>query len=321
VTIGGDLWEEEHVRRDTLASVTHELGQLRVPVLIVCGNHDPLLAGGSYGRAVWPDNVVIAPIRTPSRHDFGDVAIWAVSWGGGDMSARALDHLDIPRDGRTHLALLHGTAPTAPFAEEKAMYFPFDPNALRAAGIQHVLAGHIHQASDHGGVVYPGSPEPLGWGEQRGRHCVAIVDVSEGSVDVELVDINSTHFETRELDCSGCASSAAVVERLVSVSAAPDVFLRLELVGEVAADCEVDVTQLAATRRIEFACLKVVDKTEPMLDIEARIDRKSLDGLFTRKMRERIDSAPDDRSRRISELALEAGLRAVDGRETVLRVG
>ena len=28
VTIGGDLWEEEHVRADTCNSVAHELGQL-----------------------------------------------------------------------------------------------------------------------------------------------------------------------------------------------------------------------------------------------------------------------------------------------------
>src|SRR3954468_18053229 len=59
VTIGGDLWEEEHVLADTRRSVAHELGRLGIPVLIICGNHDPLRPGGSYLRTPWPDNVTI----------------------------------------------------------------------------------------------------------------------------------------------------------------------------------------------------------------------------------------------------------------------
>src|SRR3954447_14150751 len=50
VTIGGDLWEDENVTPDTRSSVAHELGQLDVPVVLVAGNHDPLLRGGTYQR-------------------------------------------------------------------------------------------------------------------------------------------------------------------------------------------------------------------------------------------------------------------------------
>ena len=57
VTIGGDLWEEEHVTTDTRNSVVYELEQLHRQVLIICGNHDPLIPGGTYARVRWPDNV------------------------------------------------------------------------------------------------------------------------------------------------------------------------------------------------------------------------------------------------------------------------
>lgn len=320
VTIGGDLWEEEHVRADTRASVAHELAALALPVLIICGNHDPLLAGGSYRRTTWPRNVQIAPIRTLHRFDFDSIAIWAVSWGGGDLSARALEHLEIPADGCVHLALLHGTAPTNPFAEETDTYFPFDPASLREAGITQVLAGHIHQASDHDGVVYPGSPEPLGWGD-HGRHCIALLEIGGDGLTTELIDLNKTTFETREVDCSGCESSAAVAARLTGLNEDPDLFLRVRLVGEIAPDCEIDVANLAISRGGNFASLEFVDATEPMLDIAARIERKSLDGLFTRKLLKQIESAQDPRARRIAQMALEAGLRAVERRERVLRVG
>jgi DNA repair protein SbcD/Mre11 len=321
VTIGGDLWEEEHVRADTRASVAHELGQLDVPVLIVCGNHDPLVPGGSYSRTAWPANVQVVPLRSLREFRYGDVSIWSVSWGGGDLSPRVLEHFDAPGDGRRHVALLHGTAPTAPFAEEAGGYFPFNPRRLREAGISVCLAGHIHAASFVDGVVYPGSPEPLGWAE-RGRHCVAIVEVGE-EVDVELVDVNKTRFETVEVDCSGCESSAEVDDRIDRALAQGDgnLFLRVRLVGVVGPDCDVDTLHVGGSRRTSFALLQIEDATETSLDIEGRLERKSLDGLFTRKLLEEIESAPDERARRIARLALEAGLRAVEGREPVLHVG
>ena len=63
VTIGGDLWEDEHVTPDTRRFVASELKDLDLPVLMICGNHDPYLAGGNYARSAWPTNVQI------SRHD------------------------------------------------------------------------------------------------------------------------------------------------------------------------------------------------------------------------------------------------------------
>ena len=161
-----------------------------------------------------------------------------------------LDHFAAPDDDRTHLALLHGTAPTAPFANEAHGYFPFDPQKLRAAGISLCLAGHIHAASHREGVVYPGSPEPLGWGE-RGRHCAAIVDVVAGN-QVELIDVNKTRFESREIDCSGCASSASVRERIEDLlgQGDGDLLLRVKLVGEVGPDCEVNLRECPRVQAI-----------------------------------------------------------------------
>lgn len=320
VTIGGDLWEEEHVRADTRASVAHELGRLGLPVLLICGNHDRLIPGGSYHRTTWPDNVQIAPIGSLHEFQFGNVSVWAMSWGGRDLSSRLLDHFDVPDDGRVHLALLHGTTPTSPFAEQGG-YFPFDPKQLQRAGVSVCLAGHVHAASYVEGVVYPGCPEPLGWGDP-GPHCVAVVDVG-AEVEVNLIPINKTRFETCDIDCTDCASSASIEERVERAVGEGDesVFLRARLIGEVGPDCEIDVARLGASRRATFASLQFEDATEPSLSIHARVERRSLDGLFTRKLLQQAEAAPDERSRRLARLALEAGLRAIDGKETILRVG
>lgn len=322
VTIGGDLWEEEHVLADTRRSVAHELGQLGLPVLIICGNHDPLRPGGSYLRTTWPDNVTIAERGRLREHKYGAASMWAVSWGASaDLSQRMLETVELNSAGRTHLLLIHGTAHGAAFSSDA--YFPFAPEVVDQAGFALCLAGHVHCAATLGRVVYPGSPEPLGWGED-GRHCAALVECRGAAADVELVDVNQTRYETRVLDCSGCGSSAEVDERLRATLTDADaaaVFVRLRLTGEVSADCKLDVEHVAAAHGVRYRALVVEDATEPLLDVAERAERKGLDGLFVRKLRERLDAASGDVERRRVELALEAGLRAIEGRKDILRVG
>ena len=321
VTIGGDLWEEEHVLADTRESVAHELRQLRLPVLIVCGNHDPLRPGGSYRRTSWPDNVAIADLRRLREYTYRDVSVWAVSWGARqDLSQRMLENVELV-DGRTHLLLIHGTANGSAFGSDA--YFPFAPEVVEQSGFALCLAGHVHGAKIVGRVVYPGSPEPLGWGEENGRHCAAVIECSGSTADVQLVDVNQTRFETRTLDCSGCGSSAEVDARLRHALADGDVdalFLRLRLIGEVSADCKLDVEHVAAAHGASYRALAVEDATEPLLDVAARAERRGLDGLFVRKLQERLAVAAGEGERRRIELALEAGVRAIEGREVILRV-
>jgi exonuclease SbcD len=321
ITIGGDLWEEEHVRPDTRSSVAHELSRLGVPVLIVCGNHDPLRPGGSYLRTEWPVNVTIANRGQLEEYRYGDVSIWAVSWGAGELSERLLKKVEVEPDGRTALLLIHGTVRGTAFESEA--YFPFDESAVERAGFALCLAGHVHSAVQRGRVVYPGSPEPLGWGDEGREHCAALVDCDGQTTRVELVPVNLTRYETRVLDCSGCGSSAAVEDKIRGKLADDDaasIFLRLRLTGEVSPDVAVDSDRIVRTYETSYRAVVVEDATRPLLNVAARADRTGLEGLFVRKLRERIEAGENEDERRRSELALEAGLRAIEGREDVLRV-
>jgi DNA repair exonuclease SbcCD nuclease subunit len=321
ITIGGDLWEEEHVRADTRASVAHELGALGIPVLIVCGNHDRLLPGGSYRRTTWPTNVTVADQGVVTEHPHGEVSVWALSWGGGELSPQLIETLEVPSDGRTHILLVHGTAHGTGYGAGES-YLPFDAERVREAGFAACLAGHIHCAVETAATVYPGSPEPLSWAED-GRHCVALVDAGAGEARVALLDVNFTRFETREIDCSSCGSSAEVEARLapkLDDQDAERILLRVTLVGEVDPECAIDVARIRRRHGSRYAALLVRDATEPTLDISARSAGRGLDGMFVRALQERIEGATGPLERRRFELALEAGLRALDDRDVILRV-
>lgn len=318
VTIGGDLWEDENVTADTRKSVAHELAGLGLPVAIICGNHDPNLPGGNYSPTDWPANVHVFARDEPSEFRFGGVSVWGLSWTGGSLTADFLDRFRAPEDDRQHLLLLHGTAHAQAHFADRGAHCPFDPARIRQCGFALCLAGHIHAGDRSGDVVYPGSPEQLGWGA-AGRHGFALIDVGPAHVEVQLVDTATRRYQERDLDCTGASSSAAVAERLAeALSQLPEadhLCLRVDLVGEVEPSCEVSVDELSEPHARRFAALVLRDRTRPGYDLDALARQPTVQGRFVRRLTERMEIAASEDDRAKLELALRAGLRALDGRK------
>ncbi|MGE5282730.1 MAG: metallophosphoesterase family protein [Chloroflexota bacterium] len=321
VTIGGDLWEDEHVSPDTRRFVSNELGELDCPALMICGNHDPNLPGGNYARTAWPNNVHLFPSETLAEYPLDEeVSIWGVSWGGGQLSAKPLLQQPPPLDlDRANLLLLHGTAESS--GEDG--HCPFNGATVREAGFAHCLAGHIHAAETNADYTYPGSPEPLGWGE-LGRHCCAVVEVTDGHIEVRLEDVGEHRYEILEVDCEGAEHSAEVAERLAAAlpeNERGELHLRAMLGGEVDPDCWIAPSELRELHAERFAELAVEDHTHPGHDLEALASKPSASGHFVRRMQEQIAAEPEEGRRQLLESALRSGLRALDGQERIVDVG
>jgi DNA repair protein SbcD/Mre11 len=322
VTIAGDLWEDEHVTADTRGFVAYEFERLGLPVLIACGNHDPQLPGGHYARTPWPDNVHLFPGDALTEFPLGDLSVWGLSWRGSPLSPAFLDTFHVPDADRTHLLLLHGTARTAPLGVGDDEYAPFEPAQIDRCGFALCLAGHIHAAAQTGRVVYPGSPEPLGWGD-TGRHTVALIEAHAGEATVEFIDVNMRRYEQRRVDCGGATSSAEVLDRLITALGDPDpqaVCLRVDLVGQIGVDCQIDVQQLASLAGERYAALTIDDRTVPEFDLDGLAGQQDATGYFVRSLLNQIERATDERERDVLRLALTSGLHALNGRRDVLGV-
>ncbi len=320
VTIGGDLWEDEHVTADTRAWLAGALARCGRPVVLIAGNHDPLRPGGPYGRTSWPQNVHLFPAGALTEFRAGNLSVWGVSWGAEPLPLSGLlAGFRVPADGRRHVLLVHGTADGHGFAADEGAAGFFTGRAVRDAGFALCLAGHIHRASVRDGVVYPGSPEPLGRSE-TGRHCVALVDGD----DVELLDVNTWRYEDRTTSCEGAASGADVERSVVAALSDADpenVFLRLTLRGTVERGCDVDVAGLEAAHGGRYARLELRDATRPAFDLHALAAQPTAVGRFVARLQERIaEAAGDPEATATLELALELGVRAMHEDEVLAHV-
>jgi DNA repair exonuclease SbcCD nuclease subunit len=313
VTIGGDLWEDEHVTPDTIRWVADRLEHAGRPVVIVAGNHDPMYPGGPFDRAPFGANVTVLGAGDGlERVDVGSATVWGSSWRRGiALTARALEGFHVPADGRRHMLFLHGTC-GAPF--DSTPHCPFTVEDVRRAGFDLCLAGHLHAGGVRDGlVVYPGSPEPLTWSE-NGRHTAAVVDLPPvGQPRVELVDVNTGRFAVLRVDVTGAASSADVertaLDAIRELGDPDGLHLRLELEGRVEPGCEpchprVRETLCAAGP----TSVELHDHTRPAFDLDALSRGSGARAIFVTRMRERL-AAGDD----VAELALELGLRALEG--------
>lgn len=323
VTIGGDLWEDEHVTPDTRRFVATELSNLELPVVMICGNHDPYLAGGNYARTKWPDNVRLCRRDTPTEFRFGLVSLWAVSWVGGLLDLGFLERFVCPRDDRLHLLLIHGTAAGVPGPiDSESAAASFDPVLVTKANFALCLAGHIHAGAQLGPVVYPGSPEPLGWGE-IGRHAVALIDIAHGAANSVLLDVNQRRYIVRDVDCDDAISSTILEQRVNVALTDPDpasVYLRLNLRGQIASDCDMDTAALEEACRGNYSALQIRDLTFPEYDLSSFESQSTATGHFVRSLRAKIEGTNDLTEKNRLEHALRLGLHALHGRKELIHV-
>ena len=311
VVLAGDVYEHASVTADTVAFLAGELERAEVPVLVTPGNHDPYVAGSAWQLAAWPANVHVFASNRVEAFELGDgVVVWGAAFCAATAPAGIPDGFSAPSDGRTHLLAIHAALTGERWADE-GRHRSVTRAQLRATNVARVLLGHFHDGYDDGMLCYPGSPEPLGWGERHGDHGASIVTVAAAGVTARHVPIATRRYVERTVSVAGAAGSSDV-EALVSAEATREqgACLRLILEGEVAPGCAIDRDALSERFGADLEQLVVVDRTRPAYDLQVIARERSVRGRFVARMLERDDALAGE--------AVLAGLRALDGHAEVL---
>ncbi|MDO5512940.1 exonuclease SbcCD subunit D [Corynebacterium sp.] len=230
IVIAGDVFDSNSLSAQTLGRALEALRALPVPVYLLPGNHDPLVADS-----------VLALIDVPGVHLLDDTSAVPVAEGvevvGAPLRARTAA-TDLVRDA------LQGLEPTEKIrimvahGQAEARSHDFRPDLIDLGYVESRLAdgtidflalGDTHSAQpvgDSGRVWFSGSPEvtdfrdhaTAGGGENNSGRAL-VVEVSKGQATVTEVEVGQWRFEALDHELMGMAD---VEEFLAALDAYPD---------------------------------------------------------------------------------------------------
>ncbi len=265
LTIGGDLYESERAGPQTFRFLAEQFARFRKPVFVAPGNHDPYGPGSLFARKDLPSNVRIFNEASWRAYPLAaEVTLWGFGHTAGDPG-RPFAEARFERNG-TQIALVHGSD-EARCPPKKRVTAPFNTSEVVASGASLLLTGHYHggYVVSQGGkpvLAYPGSPEPIKFGEGPG-HGALEVRVDGGAIAVRPILIARTRMVDLDCDLSGVEHEHGAFERIRPVLAdyGLDDFVRLRLTGNVAEGTRIDRALIEERLGAALGSLEVNDET------------------------------------------------------------
>ena len=317
VTVGGDLYEHDRVTPDTANFIGQAFTRLAPRrVLVAPGNHDAYVPDSLYWRLEWPDNVHVFETMTWGAVQADGCRFWGVGHRGLAIRDNLMADLRVDGGG-TNIGLMHGSDMSA-VPQGKDAHCPFERADIERSGADFVLLGHYHEMrlrpADGPKYGYPGSPEPLNFGEE-GTHYVLLAEAGQGGVTVEPVPINEVSYRTAQVDLAGLTTSDAVRERIQAVSqnaAAPVDIVRVVLTGQPEGELDLDTEGLLHGCATYFRYREIDRRTVAAFELEQIRDGATTRGAFLRLMEGRVAKASEN-ERYVLAQAVQYGLQAFAG--------
>ena len=301
--LSGDLFDGPPSRESVLA-LQEALGSLEIPVCIAPGNHDPFTADSVWNREVWPENVRIFTRQTPESLVFPELncRVWGAAFLGAEAPS-LLEHFRAQGPEAWQIGLFHGD-PT----QVSSPYNPVTSDQIRRSGLHYLALGHIHKGGSFtlGDTLcaWPGCPMGRGF-DETGIKGVLSVTLEPDRGDMRFVPLDGIRFydETAHPQDLG---------KLLPALGSAD-YYRITLVGES------EPVDLAALQKefARFPNLILRDRTVPPLDLWASAGRDTLEGIYFGLLKEALEAADPEESRRIL-LAAKLSRQILEGQEVTL---
>lgn len=324
ITMGGDLYEQERFTRDTGEFLREQFRRAApIKIFISPGNHDPWMPDSLYQYLEWPHNVSIFQTTEFSQVSIkSGITLWGMAHPTFSYHKNPLADFQVSGNG-INILLFHG-ADISKVPNGKRAHAPFRLEHLEATGADMALMGHYHRGR-YGKIgevnhIYPGSPEPLGFGESTGEHSAALIEISEGAVAVERVAVSRHKFRQAKVDITGCSTRELVknrIEACVEETADQQTFLRIELAGQVETGIELDLNILQEFTGPGCGHIQLIDHTLPSFDLERIGEEKTVRGQFVRKIQSLMKDAEEEKKKKLMK-AMFCGLNAFEGQHAFL---
>ena len=297
VLISGDVFDSPDAR-ESISLVREALAVCAVPVFIAPGNHDYLTSMSPWLREAWPENVHIFPPGL-SWVDIPDLDCRVYGAGYRGMESPALlENFRAEGQARYRLMVLHGDP-----QRTQSPYCPVTGAQVRDSGLVYLALGHIHKSGSFSAgetlCGWPGCPMGRGY-DETGEKGIYVADI-DGTASIRFVPLDTPRFYDLEGD-------ADELENLLPPVESGD-FYRVTLTGTGEAD--------VAAWKARLPHLEIIDRRWEQEDIWSRAGEDTLEGVYFRLLRQKLDQADAAGAERIRQAA-EISRKILRGREVAL---
>lgn len=309
IVVAGDVFEHNSLSERVIGRALEALRALPVPVYLLPGNHDPLVADNIFRRTEGVEGVHVVDSAEPVEVRPGVEIVgapWRSKFPVGDLVRAALEPLEPTETIRVGLA--HGQSQSWG-GDAVAGLFDLDYVESRLADgtLDYLALGDTHSTMQVGGsgkVWFSGSPETTDFAEQSGggeadsgNALVVTVSKENGSsaVDVDKHRIGEWTFDAIGADLYSCEDVQALFERLDSYPSKERTVIKYALSGTLCLTDTRALEQGLDSRRPVFAALY---ERERLMDLhlepgEEEIESLSVGGVARGALAELFDD-PDD---------------------------
>jgi DNA repair exonuclease SbcCD nuclease subunit len=304
--ISGDLFEDQFITIGELKDINKYFSKINsTRVIIIAGNHDPIINNKSYYNLIdWANNVYIIDtnIEKLSFDELG-VDIYGLSWDKKQITANLLKDIVVEDSDRINILLAHGDI------YQKSNYLPINKNNLLSKEFDYVALGHIHKHDFiESNIAYPGSPEPLDFGE-TGKHGIIEGEISKEKLNISFLPFAKREFIILDIEVDNNMTIEDIIDNTLAILSEYDFnnLYRFNLKGIRDRDIIFDLQYIK--NRVEESVIyaEIIDNTTPDYDLGKlkEDNRDNVIGKYIEYMENQ--NIEDD----ISRLALYEGIEAL----------
>ena len=316
IAIAGDLFDSNNIEQRFIDAVMNKIREAApIKVVFAAGNHDPLNAQSPFLKEELPQNLYVLGTKD-EEITFEELKLKVYGRSFESAFLKGEEAFSLPANNDyINLLVQHGELKS----DLNSEYNAITPKFVKNSGMDYIALGHVHKRSDIGKIdntyfAYCGCPEGQGFDELQEKG-VYIGQIGKGKCDLQFVSVSKRQHILEKIDISeisGAVEISAEIINALKEKYGEDYsqnLYKIELIGSVSEDNEINTEEILSRISNELYFVKIKNKTEIKIDLEALKNEASLRGIFVKKMLERTENAPED-EKELYRKALKLGLKA-----------
>ena len=266
--ITGDLYEQEYIKQSTIDYINNLFKEIiDTRILIIPGNHDPLLINSFYNNYNWSDNVKIFS-ENVEKINFEEFCIYGFGFEKYELYNADSTLNDIVLDNtKINILISHGDV----YTNSKYNYI----NSNNLNKFDYVFLGHIHKRDEY----YPGSLISLGFDEPGEHGFVYGEIINKNIINKELIVVDDKEFIIKDLNISEIYSKEELIEK-INENNLDNKFYEINLIGEKNIDTNINM------KLVNKSIIKIKDKSKISLK---NVNDNSMNGIYFKILKNKYD--------------------------------